>query len=118
MDDPPQACMDCGVQRWALRHDRLLDSGCGRRIWHAGQPRKATALAAAAEQALLQPCDTDDRAMATARLAQVREVLGDKAAEQRLRAESQTLYATHCEQQQRLAALLDAALAGVDPISA
>jgi hypothetical protein len=56
--------------------------------------------------------------MATARLAQMREVLGDKATAQRLRAESQTLYATHCEQQQRLAALLDAALAGVDPVSA
>jgi len=86
--------------------------------WHAGQPRKATALAAAAEQALLQPCDTDDRAMATARLAQVREVLGDQAAAQRLRAESQTLYATHCEQQQRLVTLLDAAIAGMDPASA
>ena len=35
-----------------------------------------------------------------------------------MRAESQTLYATHCEQQQRLVALLDAALAGVDPVSA
>jgi uncharacterized protein (DUF1810 family) len=56
--------------------------------------------------------------MATARLAQVREVLGDQAAAQRLRAESQTLYATHCEQQQRLVTLLDAAIAGMDPASA
>ncbi len=83
--------------------------------WHSGQPRKAAALAAAAEQALLQPCDTDDRAIATARLAQVREALGDAAAAQRHRAASQTQYAAHREQQQRLVALLDQALAGVDP---
>jgi hypothetical protein len=83
--------------------------------WHSGQPRKATALAAAAEQALLQPCDTDDRAMASARLAQVREALGDAVAAQRLHGDSRALYAAHCEQGQRLVALLDAALAGVDP---
>jgi hypothetical protein len=45
--------------------------------WHSGQAAKAQGLVAEAEQALLQPCDTDDRAMATARLAQVCVALGD-----------------------------------------
>jgi hypothetical protein len=83
--------------------------------WHAGHVPKARALAAAAEQALAQPCDTDDRAMATARLAQVCAALGDAAAAQRHREASRTHYAAHCEQQQRSLALLDQALAGIDP---
>jgi hypothetical protein len=83
--------------------------------WHSGQPRKAKALAAAAELALAQPCDTDDRAMAAARLAQVCAVLGDAAAAQRHRATAQTHYAAHREQQQRIVALLDQALEGLDP---
>jgi hypothetical protein len=86
--------------------------------WQTGQPRKATALAAAAEQALLQPCDADDRAMACARLAQVREALGDAVAAQGHRAEAQALHAAHRAQQQQLVALLDAALAGIDPAGA
>ena len=86
--------------------------------WHVGHAGKAQVLAAAAEQALQQPCDTDDRAMATARLAQVREVLGDAAAAQRHRQASQTLHAVHREQQQRIVALLDQALAGLDPTHA
>ena len=53
--------------------------------WHSGQAQKAQALAVAAEQALLQPCDTDDRATATARLAQVFDALGDQAAAARHR---------------------------------
>lgn len=83
--------------------------------WHSGQARKAQALAAAAEQALKQPCDTDDRAMASARLAQVYAALGDEPAAQRHRAASRTHYAAHREQQQRIAALLDDALAGIEP---
>ena len=83
--------------------------------WHSGQARKAQALAAAAEQALTQPCDTDDRAMASARLAQVYAALGDAAAAKRHREASITHYAAHREQQQRIAALLDGALAGLDP---
>ena len=108
------AALDDGLQRLApcLLADRAWCE------WQTGQPRKATALAAAAEQALLQPCDTDDRAMASARLAQLREALGDAVAAQRHRAESRTLHAAHCAQQQRLVTLLDAALAGVEPASA
>jgi hypothetical protein len=83
--------------------------------WHLGKTRKAEALAAAAEQALLEPCDTDDRAMANARLAQVHAALGNPGAAQRHRDTSLVLYAEHCEQQQRIVALLDQALAGLDP---
>jgi hypothetical protein len=83
--------------------------------WHSGQPDKARVLTAAAEQALSQDCDIDDRAMATARLAQVCDVLGDKAAAMRHSAASKAHYAAHCEQQQHIAALLDGALAGLDP---
>ena len=83
--------------------------------WHSGQARKAKALVAAAEQALGQPCDTDDRAMAAARLAQVCAVLGDAAAAQRHRVAAQTHHAAHREQQQSIVTLLDQALAGLDP---
>lgn len=83
--------------------------------WHSGQAQKAQALAVAAEQALLQPCDTDDRATATARLAQVFDALGNQAAAARHSGASRTHYAAHREQQQRIVALLDAALAGLDP---
>jgi len=83
--------------------------------WHSGQAAKAQGLVAEAEQALLQPCDTDDRAMATARLAQVCVALGDDGAAQRHRDASRTEYAAHREQQQRIVALLDQALAGLEP---
>jgi len=83
--------------------------------WHQERAAKARVLAAAAEQALAQDCDTDDRAMATARLAQLAAALGDAAAAQRHRHAAQTHYAAHREQQQRIVALLDQALAGLDP---
>ena len=83
--------------------------------WHSAQPRKAKALVAAAEQALAQECDTDDRAMAAARLAQVYGALGDVNAAQRHRTAAQTHYAAHREQQQRIVVLLDQALAGRVP---
>jgi ATP/maltotriose-dependent transcriptional regulator MalT len=83
--------------------------------WHQGQADKARALAGAAEQALAEPIDTDDRALALARLAQVREALGETGVAARHRDESQRLYAQHREQQQRTVALLDEALAGLDP---
>ena len=83
--------------------------------WHNSQAKKAQALAAAAEQALTQPCDSDDCAMASARLAQVYAALSDEPAAQRHRAASRTHYAAHREQQQRITALLDEALAGLEP---
>jgi hypothetical protein len=83
--------------------------------WQQGQAAKARVFAAAAEQALAQTCDTDDRAMATARLAQAAAALGDAAAAQGYRQASQTHYAAHREQQQRIVVLLDEALAGLDP---
>ncbi len=83
--------------------------------WHQERAAKARVLAAAAEQALAQACDTDDRAMATARLAQVAAALGDAAAAQRHRQAAQTHYAAHREQQQRIVGLLDQALTGLDP---
>ncbi len=83
--------------------------------WHLGNARKAQALVGAAEQALAQACDTDDRAMATARLAQVCTALGDLAAAARHRDTAQSQYAAHCAQQRQIAALLDQSLAGIDP---
>jgi hypothetical protein len=83
--------------------------------WQEGRVDKARALAGAAEQALSDPIDTDDRAMALARLAQVREALGEQGLAARHRDESQRLHAQHREQQLRLVALLDQALAGLDP---
>lgn len=83
--------------------------------WHNGHSRKAQALAGAAEQALAQPCDTDDRAMATARLAQVYAALGDAPAVTRHREAAMAHIAAHREQQQRIVTLLDEALTGIDP---
>lgn len=83
--------------------------------WHSGQARKAQVLVAAAEQALLQDCDTDDRAMATARLAQVYAALGDGASASRHRAASERHLAAHHEQQRRITGLLDQALVGLEP---
>jgi hypothetical protein len=83
--------------------------------WHEGHADKARALAGAAEQALTLPIDTDDRAMALVRLAQVREALGEETGAARHREESQRLHAQHRDQQQRIVALLDEALAGLDP---
>lgn len=90
------------------------------RAWcefHLGHPERARALAAAAEQELQAGCDLDDRVLALARLAQVREALGDAAAAQRQRAESQALHAAHREQQSRMLVQLDGELVRVDPKS-
>ena len=83
--------------------------------WQVGQPRKARALVAAAEQALQQDCDTDDRAMAHARLAQACNALGDAAGGQRHRRAAEADHLSHCRQQHQIVALLDEALAGLDP---
>jgi hypothetical protein len=83
--------------------------------WHEGRADKTRALAGAAEQTLVEPIHTDDRAMALARLAQVRDALGESALAAQQREESQRLHAQHVEQQQRLVALLDEALTGLDP---
>lgn len=88
------------------------------RAWcelNRGQPERARALAGAAEQALADPCDTDDRAMALARLSQVREALGEAGLAAQHQAEAQRLHAAHREQQQRIVAVLDEALTGLDP---
>ncbi len=83
--------------------------------WHEGHADQARTLSAAAEQALAEPIDTDDRAMALARLAQVRDALGEAGVAAKHRAESLHLHAQHCAQQQRTVALLDEVLAGLDP---
>ncbi len=111
---------------FAANFDSALDEGLKRfaaclladRAWcelHEGHADKARALAGAAEQALAEPIDTDDHAMALARLAQVREALGEIGLAVRHREASQRLHTQHREQQQRLVALLDEALAGLDP---
>ena len=83
--------------------------------WQSGKAAKAQALVAAAEQALVQECDTDDRAMAHARLAQVCDALGDASAAQRHRDAARRDHLTHRQQQQRIVVLLDEALAGLEP---
>ena len=86
--------------------------------WNLGRADKARALAGAAEQALAEPIDNDDRAMALVRLAQVRDALGETGRAAQDRVQSQQLYARHREQQHQIVALLDAALAGIDPTKA
>jgi ATP/maltotriose-dependent transcriptional regulator MalT len=86
--------------------------------WNSGQIPKSRALAGAAEQALTEPCDTDDHAMALARLAQVRAALGDAGIAAEHRAASERLHGMHREQQRRIVVLLDQALAGIDPAKA
>jgi hypothetical protein len=86
--------------------------------WHQGRADKARALAGAAEQALAEPIDTDDRVMALARLAQLRDALGEAGQAAKHCAESHRLHAQHVAQQQRTVALLDEALAGIAPASA
>jgi hypothetical protein len=86
------------------------------RAWcefNVGKSDAAAALAAAADQALAQPCDLDDRIVALARLAQLRGALGDAARAASLREESMRLLAQHRAQQAQIAALLDAALSGL-----
>ncbi len=111
---------------FAANFDSALDEGLKRIVaclladralceWHQGHAAKARALAGAAEQALTEPIDTDDRTLALARLAQVREALGELDLAARHREESKRLHAQHREQQQRTVALLDQALAGLDP---
>ena len=56
-----------------------------------------------------------DRAMALARLAQVREALGETGLAATHQAEAQRLHTAHREQQQRIVAVLDEALTGIDP---
>jgi len=74
--------------------------------------------AQAAEQALQQPCDIDDRAVAQARLAHVLDALGDQRAARMHRERAERDLQAHRGEQARLAALLDETLAGVDVASA
>jgi hypothetical protein len=111
---------------FAANFDSALGEGLKRfaaclladRAWcefQEGRADKARALAGAAEQALAEPIDTDDHAMALARLAQVRDALGESGIAAGHREASRRLHTQHREQQQRLVALLDEALAGLDP---
>jgi len=103
--------MDEGLQRQAacLLADRAWCE------FHVGHREAATSLAAAADQALAEPCDLDDRIVALARLAQVHGVLGDTARANTEREQSTHLLAQHRVQQAQIAALLDSALAGIEP---
>jgi hypothetical protein len=88
------------------------------RAWcelHLDRPDKARTLAGAAEQALAEPIDIDDHAMALARLAQVHRALGEQGLAAHHEAESRRLYEQHRQQQRRIVELLDEALQGLDP---
>jgi hypothetical protein len=106
-----KSAMDEGLQRIApcLLADRAW---CELNLGHVDAARS---LVAAAEQALREPCDLDDSAMAHARLAQACAGLHDDDAAARHRASAAQQIATHREQQQRLRALLDGTLDGLDP---
>jgi hypothetical protein len=121
-----QGCWAEALDLFAANFDSALDEGLKRIAaclladrawceWHQGHADKARALAGAAEQALTEPIDTDDRTLALARLAQVRDALGESGVAARHREESLQLHARHREQQQHTLALLDEALAGLDP---
>jgi hypothetical protein len=106
------AAMAEGLKRLAagLLADRAW---CKQRLGHSDAART---LAAAAEAALAaEPIDLDDRMVALARLAQVREALGETTNAAALREQAQSLYREHRAAQQRLAATLDAALGAFDP---
>jgi len=83
--------------------------------WALKNADSARAHALAAEAALDECVETDDRAIAQARLAQVFADLGDAARQQQHRAAAEADYAAHASDQRRLAALLDDALAGLQP---
>jgi tetratricopeptide (TPR) repeat protein len=79
-----------------------------------GHPDEARADVASALDSLNSgACETDDRAVANARLAQVLDALGDAARAAVLRDRAQRDLAMHRAEQARLAALLDDALAGL-----
>jgi hypothetical protein len=82
-------------------------------LWHLGQPEAARAAADRAAEALQAPADVDDRALAQARLAQVLEVLGDKAAAAEHSAAAHRDCATHRAAQRALCELIDASLGEV-----
>jgi hypothetical protein len=106
-----EGAMNEGLKRTAacLLADRAL---CEQRL---DRLEKARALAGAAEQALREPMHVDDRMVALARLAQVVDAFGDSATAAAHRREAHALHRQHCDQQQRMLAQLDAALAGLDP---
>ncbi len=98
---------------------RLAPSLLADRAWceqRLGRSDAARTLAAAADAALAaEPIDLDDRMVALARLAQVREALGETTRAASLRGQAQSLYLDHRRAQQRLASMLDAALGAFDP---
>ncbi len=121
-----QGCWAEALDLFDANFDGALQEGLKRfaaslladRAWcehQLGRPDKARVLAGAADQALAEPMDVDDRMLALARLAQVREVLGESSVAAEQRAQAQALYVPYREQQQRMVAALDAALAGLDP---
>jgi len=78
-----------------------------------GHDEAARADAQAAESALGEDAEPDDRASNQARLAMVFDALGDDERAARLRAAAQVEWQLHRAQQARLLALLDEALRGV-----
>jgi hypothetical protein len=82
--------------------------------WHLGHVDAARADAQAAQEALSEATDADDRATSQARLSMVLAALGEADAAARLHAAAQADWQLHRAQQARLLALLDEALAGVN----
>jgi len=94
-----------GHERW--RACFLADMAwCRLQLGHTAQARADLGLA----QQALAGCETDDRAVAQARIAQVLAALGDEAQAALWRGRAERDFAAHRAEQQRLAALLDDAL--------
>jgi hypothetical protein len=82
--------------------------------WQLGQRETAARDADRALVSLASPCDLDDRACAQSRLAEVMQALGRSEQAAALREQAASDLRAHRGEQQRLAALLDDGLAGVD----
>jgi hypothetical protein len=120
-----QGRWDDAIALFDLHYDGAMAEGLQRiapclladRAWcefHLGRTDRAREHADAAEQALREPCDLDDRVLALARLAQVRGALGETVAAAAHGDESMRLHATHREEQARIVRWLDEALVGID----
>lgn len=83
--------------------------------WNLGRSQRCEAALAAAFAGLAADCDADDRAMALARLAQLRQAQGDAAEAERLRDQALAAFVKHRDHQRLMVAALEGALSKMAP---